>query len=212
MIWLYFYQFWVNFTHFQSYFEALNGEKVASARIHDKKKAMSQEQQKIAILWFDYAFINFGSISPIFGQIFQCSMVTKWHQLEFVAGNGNESGTAKRCYLCDLIMLLSILGQFYPFFGQIFKCSMVTKSHQPESIAGNGNELATGKKMPCLRSDYAIINFGSISPIFDQILKCSMMTKVASAGIYLRYANESGTAKKNRNYTRVPSSPSCQLD
>ena len=37
MIWLYFYQFWVNFNHFQSYFEALKGDKVASARIHGRK-------------------------------------------------------------------------------------------------------------------------------------------------------------------------------
>ena len=129
-------------------------------------------------------------------------MVTKWHQLEFMAGHAKESGIAKKCCY-----------QFFNFTYLVLtlKCSMVTKLHQPESMAENGNESLTAKKMPCLRSDYAIINFGSISPIFDQILKCLMVTKWHQPESISGYANESRTAK-NRNYTRLPSSPSCQLD
>ena len=58
---------------------------------------MSQEQQKRCHVYdLIRIFSNFGSISPIFGQILKCSMVTKWHQLESISRYANESGIAKK--------------------------------------------------------------------------------------------------------------------
>ena len=37
-----------------------------------------------------------GQVRPILCQILKRSMVVKWHQPEFMAGNGNKSGTEKK--------------------------------------------------------------------------------------------------------------------
>ena len=105
MIWLCFYQLWVNFNHFWSNFKLLNGDKVVSAAIHSRKFqwVRNSKQDDIFAIWF--CFYNFGSI---FCQILKCAVVTKWHQPEFMVGHAQESGTATRCHIYYLIMLLSI--------------------------------------------------------------------------------------------------------
>ena len=153
MIWLSFYQFWVNFSHILKCsvveewhwpeFMAGNGNDSGTAKKKKKKKKMPS-------LLPDYAFINCGLISPIFGHCFlnaQC-----WHSgicRNQWQENGNESGTAKKMHLCDLIILLSIFESISPifmFFCQILKCSMLTKWHQPEYMVRNGKEPGTVKR------------------------------------------------------------------
>ena len=94
-----FYQCWFNFTHFSCFlsnFKMLNTDKVASAAIHGRTCQWVRNSNKDAIFMIWLCFYQYGLISPIFSQILQYSRVTKWHQPEFMAANGNESGKAKK--------------------------------------------------------------------------------------------------------------------
>ena len=84
--------------------------------------------------------------APIFVQILKSSMMTKLHQPESKARNGNESGTAKKMSCLRSDHVIFNFGSISPIFGQILKCSMVTKWHQSESISGYANESGTAKK------------------------------------------------------------------
>ena len=157
----------------------------------------------MTFLWFDYTFISFGSISPIFSHIFKRSMVKKWHQPGFTTKKkkkGNESGTAKNCYLMIWLCVLSILGQFHPFLVKSFNAQWWQSGiswNSWQEFHGNGNESGTAKR--CYLCDLIMLLsiLGQFHPsFFCQIFKCSMVTKWNQPESIAGNGNELATGKK----------------
>ena len=188
MIWLCFYQFWVNFTHFQSNFETLNGDKVVSAGIHCRKwqwvrnRKKKPKQNAIFMIWlciyqlwvnFNHFWSNFKMLN---GNIVVSAGIhgRKWQWVRNRKKKKKNQDAIFMIWLC-IYQLWVNFNHFWSNFKMLNGNIVVSAGIHGRKWQWVRNRKKNNK-MPSLWSDYVFINCGSISTIFGQILKCSTVT------------------------------------